>query len=156
MDNGRSSFVVFVFGDPHLLKGGQRSKDGTTDPDGVFTLRGGNNFDFHGGGGKGHNFFGQTFGNAFKHGGTAGQDNVGVQIFTDVDVTFHDGGKQSIVDTGGFLSNEGRLKQDFRATETFVANGCRPAIRMIFQFPKIPWPISFRRQSPKRRSTIFL
>ena len=106
-----------------MLKGGQRSKDGTTDPDGVFTLRGGNDFDFHGGGGKGHNFFGQTFGNAFKHGGTAGQDNVGVQIFTDIDVTFHDGLEQSIVDTGGFLTNERGLEQHFWATETFVTNG---------------------------------
>jgi len=32
VDNAWAGFVVFLFGDPHLLEGGQRSQDGTTDP----------------------------------------------------------------------------------------------------------------------------
>jgi hypothetical protein len=44
VDNGRTAFVVFLFGDPHLLEGGEGSKDRSTDPDRVFTLRRSNDF----------------------------------------------------------------------------------------------------------------
>lgn len=42
VDDGRTGLVVLLLADPHLLEGGQRSQDGTTDPDGVFPLGWGN------------------------------------------------------------------------------------------------------------------
>jgi len=47
VDDGRTRLVILFFGDPHLLEGGKRSKDGATDPHRVFSLRGSNDFDFH-------------------------------------------------------------------------------------------------------------
>ena len=48
VDNGWARFVVFLFADPHLLEGGERSQDGASDPDGVFALWWGNDLDLHG------------------------------------------------------------------------------------------------------------
>ena len=47
VDNRWSTFVVLLLGDPHLLESRQRSQDGTTNPDGVFTLGRRNNLDLH-------------------------------------------------------------------------------------------------------------
>lgn len=48
VDNGRTALVILLLGDPHLLEGREGSKNGTTDPDGVFTLRRSNDLDLHG------------------------------------------------------------------------------------------------------------
>jgi len=47
MDNGRSGLVVLLLGDPHLLESGERRQDGSTDPDGVFSLRRSHDLDLH-------------------------------------------------------------------------------------------------------------
>merc|ERR1711978_648618 len=38
VDNGWTSFIVVLLGDPHGLECGEGSKDGTSDPDRVFSL----------------------------------------------------------------------------------------------------------------------
>lgn len=40
--NGGTSFVVFLFADPHLLEGRQRRQDGAADPDRVLAFWRGN------------------------------------------------------------------------------------------------------------------
>ena len=50
MDDRGAVLVVLLLVDPHCLEGGQRSKDGTTEPHGVFTLGWGQDLDFIGGG----------------------------------------------------------------------------------------------------------
>merc|ERR1712226_110462 len=52
VNNGWTAFIVFLFGDPHLLEGGERSQDGATDPDGVFPFWGSNDLDLNGDGAK--------------------------------------------------------------------------------------------------------
>ena len=47
VDDGRSGFVVLLLADPHLLKGGERSQDGATDPDGVLPLWRSDDFNLH-------------------------------------------------------------------------------------------------------------
>lgn len=42
VDDGGTSFIVFLFADPHLLEGRQRRQDGAADPDGVLALWRGN------------------------------------------------------------------------------------------------------------------
>ena len=50
MDDGRTGFVIFLLGDPHLLEGGQGCQDGASDPDRVFPFRRSNDLDLHGAG----------------------------------------------------------------------------------------------------------
>ena len=38
VDDTRARFVVLLLGAPQVLEGGQRSKNGTTNPDGIFPL----------------------------------------------------------------------------------------------------------------------
>ena len=180
MDNARAGLVVFLLGDPHLLEGGQRGQDGATDPDGVFTLRGSDDLDLDGGWGQGGDFLLHTISNTGVHGGAAGEDSVGVQILTDVDVALHDRVVDGFVDTARFHTQEGGLEEGLRATESLVTNGddlckdrdgysCvrdrsreakdrfipdRRAIHRISQgrWRQRRWP--FPARSPKRRSTI--
>jgi len=48
VDNRRTRFIIFFFGDPHIFESGKRSKDRSTNPDGVFSLWRSNNLDGHG------------------------------------------------------------------------------------------------------------
>ena len=53
MDDGGAGLLVLLFGDPHLLEGGERSQDGASDPDRVFPFRRSNDLDLHGAGSQG-------------------------------------------------------------------------------------------------------
>ena len=50
VNDGWAGLVVLLFADPHLLKCGKRSQNGSTDPYGVFPLRWSNDLDLHRGG----------------------------------------------------------------------------------------------------------
>jgi len=123
VDNGWAGLIVFLLGDPHLLEGGQRGQDGASDPDGVFPLWWSDDLDLHGWWGEGDDFFLHTVGNTREHGGTTGQDSVGVQVFTDIDITLHDGVVGGLVDSGRLHTKEGWLEHGFWAPESLVANG---------------------------------
>jgi hypothetical protein len=99
------------------LEGRERSKDGTTDPDRVFTLWGSNNLDLHGAGSQSGNLLLHTVGNTGVHGSTTRHDDVGVQVLTDIDITFHDRVIGSLMDTSGFQSDKRGLEESFRSTE---------------------------------------
>jgi hypothetical protein len=45
MDDSRTRLIILLLGDPQVLESGERSQDGTTDPDGVFTFGRGNDLD---------------------------------------------------------------------------------------------------------------
>jgi len=123
VDDSGARLVVFLLGDPHLLEGGQRGQDGTTDPYGVFSLWGSDDLDLDGGWSQGSDFLLHPVGNTGVHGGTSRQDSVGVQVLSDVDVALHDGVVDGLVDTARFHTQEGRLEESLRATETFVSDG---------------------------------
>merc|ERR1712028_124210 len=107
VDDGWAGFVVFGLGDPHLLEGGEGREDGSANPDGVLSLWWGNDLDLHGGRGKGSDFLLHTVGDAWEHGGAAGEDGVGVEVLTDVDVALHDGVVGALVDAGLLHAEEG-------------------------------------------------
>ena len=48
MHNAGAGFIIFLLADPHLLEGGQRGKDGTSDPDAVFPLGRSDDLDLNG------------------------------------------------------------------------------------------------------------
>merc|ERR1711931_333387 len=123
VDNGWAAFVVFLLGDPHLLEGGKGRQDGSSDPDGVFPLRGSNDLDLNGGWSKGSDFLLHTVSNTRVHGGASRHDGVGVQVLPDVNIALHDGVVGGLMDTAGFHSKEGRLEEGFRGTEPLVADG---------------------------------
>ena len=70
VDDGGTALVVFLLGDPHLLESGQRSENGTTDPDGVLALWGSDDLDLHGRGGKGGDFLLHTIRDTGVHSGS--------------------------------------------------------------------------------------
>jgi hypothetical protein len=123
VNNARSRFVILFLGDPHLLEGGERGQDGATDPDGVFALRGSNDLDLHGGRSKSSEFLLHAVSNTGEHGGTTGEDDVSVEILTDIDITLHDGVVGGLVDTSGFHTEERGLEEGLRATESLVTDG---------------------------------
>jgi len=123
VDNGWTSFIVVLLGDPHGLECGEGSKDGTSDPDRVFSFWRSNDLDLHGGWSKGGDFLLHSVSNTWVHGGTTGEDVVTVQVLTDVNVALHHTVVCGLMDTGGFHSNEGWLEEGFWATESFVSDG---------------------------------
>lgn len=129
VDDGWAGFVVFGLGDPHLLEGGEGGEDGSADPDGVLSLWWGNDLDLHGGRGKGSDFLLHTVGDAWEHGGAAGEDGVGVEVLTDVDVALHDRVVGALVDAGLLHAEEGRLEEGFWASESLVTDGDDLAVR---------------------------
>ena len=106
VDNGWAALVVLLLGDPHLLEGGQGSKDGSSDPDGVFPLWGSNDLDLDGGWGKSGDLLLHTISNTRVHGGASGHDSVGIEILTDINIALHDGVVGGLMDTTGFHSQE--------------------------------------------------
>ena len=70
MNDGGTTFVVLLLGDPHLLEGGQGGENGTTDPDGVLALGGSNDLDLHGRRSKSSDLLLHTVGDTGVHGGT--------------------------------------------------------------------------------------
>jgi len=123
VDDGRTRLIVFLLGDPHGGEGGEGGKDGTTDPDGVLALRGGDDLDLHGRGGKGDDFLVHTFTDSGEHGCSSGKNDVGIQVLTDINITLHDGVEGGLVDTSSLKTNEGGLEEGLRASESLISNG---------------------------------
>merc|ERR1719154_546347 len=123
VDNGWAALIVLLLGDPHLLEGGKRSKDGSSDPDRVLPLWWSNDLDLNGGWSKSSDLLLHTVSNTRVHGGASRHDSVGIEIFTDVNIALHDGVVGGLVDATGFHSKEGRLEESLWATETLISNG---------------------------------
>merc|ERR1719363_43342 len=123
VDDGGAALVVLLLGDPHLLEGGEGSKDGASDPDGVLPLRRSNDLDLNGGGSKGSDLLLHPVSDTRVHGGAARHDSVGIQVLPDVNITLHDGVVGGLMDTAGLHTKEGRLEEGLRGTEPLIANG---------------------------------
>jgi len=52
VDNSWTRLIIFVLGDPHILERGQGRENGSSNPDGILSLRRGNNLDFSASRGK--------------------------------------------------------------------------------------------------------
>merc|ERR1712137_512786 len=123
VDNGWAALVVLLLGDPHLLEGGQRSQDGSTDPDGVFPLRWSNGLDLNGGWSQGSDLLLHSVSNTRVHGGASGHDSVGIQVLPDVNIALHDGVVGGLMDTAGLHTQERGLEEGLRGTEPLIADG---------------------------------
>merc|ERR1711874_569938 len=108
--------------DPHRLEGGERSKDGASDPDGVLPLGRSDDLDLHGVGGKGGDLLLHAVSDAGVHGGSTRQDNVGVQVLPDVNITLHDGVVGGLMDANRLQTQELGLEESLWAPEPLVAD----------------------------------
>merc|ERR1711894_361938 len=136
VDDGWAALVILLLGDPHLLEGGEGSKDGPSDPDRVLPLWWSNDLDLDGGWSKGSDLLLHTVSNTRVHGGASGHDSVGIQVLTDVNIALHDGVVGGLVDATGFHSEEGRLEESLRAAETLIANGDDLAVGKLIRLLK--------------------
>lgn len=59
-----------------------------------------------------------TVRNTREHGGTTGEDNVAVEITTNIEITLEDRVVRRLVDTGSFESEERGLEERFGGTES--------------------------------------
>jgi len=123
VDNGWSCLVVLLLGDPHSLEGGEGSQDGATNPDRVLSLWWRDDLDLHGGWGEGGDLLLHSVGNTWVHGGTTGEDVVGVEVLSDINIALHDGVVGGLVDTGGLHTDEGWLEEGLWASESLVTDG---------------------------------
>merc|ERR1739849_42457 len=98
MDNGWTTLIILLLGDPHLLEGGQGGQDGATDPYRVLPLRRSNDLDLDGGGSQGGDLLLHSVSNTWVHCGATGHDSVGIQVLTDVNIALHDGVVGGLVD----------------------------------------------------------
>ena len=114
---------MFRQADPHLLEGGQRSQDGSSDPDGVLPLGRSDDLDLYGGGREGGDLLLHPVSDPGVHGAASGEDSVGVQVLTDVHIAPHGGVVDGLVNAAGFHSEEGRLEDRLRAPEPLVSDG---------------------------------
>merc|ERR1719376_1129940 len=130
------ALIVLLLGDPHLLEGGEGSKDGSSDPDGVLPLWWSDDLDLDGGWSKGGDLLLHTVSNTRVHGGASRHDSVGIEILTDVNIALHDEVVGGLVDAAGFHSKEGRLEESLRAAETLIANGDDLAVGKLIRLLK--------------------
>merc|ERR1719418_370750 len=136
VDDGWAALIILLLGDPHLLEGGERGKDGSSDPDRVLPLWWSNDLDLDGRRSKSGDFLLHTVSNTRVHGGASRHDSVGIEILPDVNIALHDGVVGGLMDTAGFHSQEGRLEEGFGGTEPLVANGDDLAIGKLIRFLK--------------------
>merc|ERR1711997_1073748 len=68
VDNRWAALIILLLGDPHLLEGGEGSKDGSSDPDRVLPLWWSNDLDLDGGWCKGSDLLLHTVSNSRVHG----------------------------------------------------------------------------------------
>jgi len=99
VDNGWAGLVILLLGDPHLLEGGEGGQDGSSDPDRVLPLWWSNDLDLHGAGSKSGDLLLHSVSDTGVHGGATGEDSVGIEILPDVNVAFHDGVVDGLVDS---------------------------------------------------------
>merc|ERR1712151_1299542 len=131
MDSGRTRLIVLVLGDPHLLEGGEGGKDGATDPDRVLAFGRSDNLDLHGGRGEVGELLGETLSDAVEHGGSTGEDDVAVEILTDVNVALADAVERGGVDALSFHTDEVGLEEHLRAAEALVPDSDDVAVREL-------------------------
>ena len=90
MNNAWAALVVLLLRAPEVLERRERSKNGTTDPDGVLSLWWGDDLDLHARRAERRKLLLHTVGNTGEHGSTTRQDDVAVEITTDIKVTLED------------------------------------------------------------------
>lgn len=91
MDDFSTVLLVLLLGDPLSFESGEGRESRTTGPDGVVSVLGGDDLDHAGHWAHGIEFFLESVGETFVKGGSSGEDDVLVEIFSNVDIALLDG-----------------------------------------------------------------
>ena len=91
VNDTRAALVVLLLRAPEVLERRERSENRTTDPDRVLALGRGDDLDAHARGRERGELFLHTVGDTGEHGGTTGEDDVAVEIATDIEIALVDG-----------------------------------------------------------------
>lgn len=131
VSNGCTGLVIFLTSDPHIFKGGETSKNGATNEDRVLAIFWRMNLNALT---CGHQIL-QLLLKAqlvvAEHSGTAREDNIVVQICTDVDITLLDRIIEQAMDREHLLAIEFRLEKQLWATEKRLVHLNYLAIRQL-------------------------
>ena len=103
--------LVVLLADPGFIEVGLRAKSGSTSPDREVTISTGVNANLVFMGGKGDDLRLKTVSEALVHGGTTGEDNVLLQLLSNVNVGGLDGFPSEFVDRIASLSEEAWLEE---------------------------------------------
>merc|ERR1712125_61119 len=126
-----SRFVILFLTDPHTLECRQRSQDRSANPHGVLSLWWSHNLHLDRCRSQCSDFLCHTLVDSREHGSTSRQNNIRVQIFTDINITFHNGLESRVSNTIHFQSGEVRLEQYLRTSESFISNNNDISIRKL-------------------------
>ena len=91
MDDISTVLLVLLLGDPLGLESGEGRESGTTGPDGVVSVLGGDDLDESGLWAHGIELFLKSVGETFVKGSSSGKDDVVVEVLSNVDIAFLDG-----------------------------------------------------------------
>uniref|UniRef100_J3L660 Uncharacterized protein n=1 Tax=Oryza brachyantha TaxID=4533 RepID=J3L660_ORYBR len=112
-------------------KSTKRSQDGTTNPYTVLPLWRRNYLDLHTTRGKCSDFLAHTITNTREHCRPPTKYNVTIQIFSNINITLHDGVVCGFMDTRSFHTNKRWLEEHLWAPEPFCSNGDDLAVRQL-------------------------
>lgn len=127
MDHIGSHLLILSLGNPHRLESRQRCQDGPTDPHQELPFRRGNHPNLHSTGSQSDHLLGQPFGDAWEHSTTARHHDISVEVFSDVNIAFHDGLVGDLVEAGHLFGDflfakVGRLEKSLWTSEALVAD----------------------------------
>ena len=131
MDDEGAGLVVLLLGDPQGLEGWEGGQDGASDPGGVLPLWWSDHVVLYVVRGEGCHFFLHAVSEARKHGGTTGQNNVGVEVLPKVNITLSDGVIEHITDAKSRKTHILGLSEKLGAEEPLFADGDHFAVRKL-------------------------
>ena len=131
VDDGGTGLVVLLLGDPQGLEGWEGGQDGASDPGGVLPLWWSDHVVLYVVRGEGCHFFLLAVSEARKHGGTTGQNNVGVEVLPKVNITLSDGVIEHITDAKSRKTHILGLSEKLGAEEPLFADGDHFAVRKL-------------------------
>ena len=154
MDKAGAKFLIVLFDDAHILEGGEGSHYRASKPYRVLALWWGDHLDIHVGWGERNKFPTHTVCKAWEHGGTSREDDVGVQVLTDVDVTPLDRVVGGLMDTRLFHSHDGWLEESLRAAESLISYGEDLTVRKLIALIKRRAPAGGGHLLPEVKSDV--
>ena len=99
VDNIWTILVVFLLGNPHSLESGERCKDGSSEPDWVFTFWRSQYLNSIVCWRQSVHFVPHSFGHTLKESWSSTEDNIGKQVLSNILVTLHHWIETVLVDT---------------------------------------------------------
>jgi hypothetical protein len=118
VNNARAGLVVLLLRAPEVLEGRERGENRTTDPHRVLALGRGDDLDLHAARRERRELLLHAVRDTREHGGSTREDDVAVEVATDVEVALEDRVVGSLVDTSGLETDERRLEEGLGGTET--------------------------------------